>query len=327
MMKSTRTTNNRKHSIVFTAALLAAALLSCGQSPVEFAQNFIANRAPVIIQFTDDYEGDGSDITAGTPINITVEAQDPEGESLTYSFTGIGSFQNTTETSTGCQTEFVVGNITGGQNITVTVTIKDPKGASISQTLNIAQSALGPQITRTDSNSTDIIPEFATSFTFEATSNGYYQIRNNAAEPLTSANAIDNKLPIWSYTKDTPVTINVYHQSFAGVKTDPPPPYVVLKDELADPVLLDHVYVIVIDKINQMSYHKITYSLDSTPPVPGNSGTISLSNIQYTSARLDWQKATDAIDLQTNLQYKAVYSTSALRENVWETDKMTILKV
>lgn len=49
--------------------------------------------------------------------------------------------------------------------------------------------------------------------------------------------------------------------------------------------------------------------VDVADPVPGDSGTLSLSNITTSSLTVTWSAATD--DVCTNLEYKVVYSTSS----------------
>lgn len=43
---------------------------------------------------------------------------------------------------------------------------------------------------------------------------------------------------------------------------------------------------------------------DSTPPTPGNSGTITTSGVATTTLNLNWTKGSDNISLQSNLQYE-----------------------
>lgn len=49
---------------------------------------------------------------------------------------------------------------------------------------------------------------------------------------------------------------------------------------------------------------------DSTPPVPGNSGTIDIAGIQGTHLWLRWTGATDNVTAKSDLRYKVVSSTS-----------------
>ena len=49
---------------------------------------------------------------------------------------------------------------------------------------------------------------------------------------------------------------------------------------------------------------------DATAPTAGDSGTISVSNVTTTTVDLSWQKASDNITAEADLQYKVVYSES-----------------
>lgn len=277
----------------------------CGQGPVESARDFIPNRAPQIRLLSSDYTGDGSDIVTGYSINITVEANDPDGDPVNYTFSGAGSFQDMLVTPEGCEITFIVGNITGGTNIVVNLTVRDDKGLSSSQSLYVAQTALGPVITITDTLPDEVSPISPVNITFQGDRSGYYQIRKNPPLPINADNAFDTALPVWSYSSNESVTINIYPYEYSGEKSDPPPPYITL-----DAALPDDIYIVVVDRLNQFSYQKVTINYDSTPPVPGNSGLINVDNIQLNSVRLNWQKGTDLVDPQDSLEYKIVFSTS-----------------
>ena len=49
---------------------------------------------------------------------------------------------------------------------------------------------------------------------------------------------------------------------------------------------------------------------DSTTPIPGDNGTITISNVTTVSLTLTWVEATDNVTSQENLQYKVVQSQS-----------------
>jgi hypothetical protein len=66
-------------------------------------------------------------------------------------------------------------------------------------------------------------------------------------------------------------------------------------------------------------YTKVTQatpSEDATPPVPGNSGTITKTSITGTSLDLNWTVATDNVSSQANLQYLAYYSLNSSMNSV-----------
>lgn len=50
--------------------------------------------------------------------------------------------------------------------------------------------------------------------------------------------------------------------------------------------------------------------IDELAPVPGNLGVITTSNLSHFSMNLHWTAAVDGITVQSNLQYKVVYSLS-----------------
>ena len=69
--------------------------------------------------------------------------------------------------------------------------------------------------------------------------------------------------------------------------------------------------VIVKDEVGYKSVYTMTYAtIEETPPTPGNSGIISIDNIGTDSIDLSWEKATDNVSQQGDLQYKVVRSES-----------------
>jgi 6-phosphogluconolactonase (cycloisomerase 2 family) len=52
------------------------------------------------------------------------------------------------------------------------------------------------------------------------------------------------------------------------------------------------------------------FTIDTTPPVPGNSGTLTTSGITTSAITVDWTAGTDNVDAATSLQYLLYYSTS-----------------
>lgn len=69
--------------------------------------------------------------------------------------------------------------------------------------------------------------------------------------------------------------------------------------------------VIVKDEAENMAAYVMTTTnpIEGTPPVPGNSGIITTSDVTSTSLTLNWTEATDNISTQNNLQYIIFYST------------------
>lgn len=66
------------------------------------------------------------------------------------------------------------------------------------------------------------------------------------------------------------------------------------------------------EKGNKSAYPSVsaTTTLDTTPPSAGNAGVVTTSNISSTGMTINWTAATDNATLQSNLQYKVVYSLS-----------------
>ena len=64
--------------------------------------------------------------------------------------------------------------------------------------------------------------------------------------------------------------------------------------------------------LNETAYTslQVETTLDTTAPTPGDSGTISASNIQPNSVDLSWTKAADDISAESALGYRVYYSTS-----------------
>jgi hypothetical protein len=61
----------------------------------------------------------------------------------------------------------------------------------------------------------------------------------------------------------------------------------------------------------------LSYTAD-LPPTPGNSGTITTSEVSATSVTLNWTAATDNVDAPSALQYLAYYSTDSNLTSVQE---------
>ncbi|ETR68636.1 MAG: hypothetical protein OMM_10318, partial [Candidatus Magnetoglobus multicellularis str. Araruama] len=53
-----------------------------------------------------------------------------------------------------------------------------------------------------------------------------------------------------------------------------------------------------------------SFTVDLTPPAPGNNGTISTSLSTAKSVTISWQPASDTNDMDANIQYQVYYSTS-----------------
>lgn len=196
-----------------------AVLISCGQSPVENARNFIGNRAPVIDTITDDLP-DGLEITNGMNVLISLTAHDPDGDPITYRFeTDYGSFSAQTDMGNGCTINLFTNNILGGIPAIVTVTARDISGASSSINYSIGNGQTGPGIT-IDSLSTpvtgctDLISAGGSlEIQFQISSKGGYKV-----EVLNNVGSIVSGDAEWYYynSPGTVVTKTVYGPTYAG---------------------------------------------------------------------------------------------------------------
>jgi chitodextrinase len=73
------------------------------------------------------------------------------------------------------------------------------------------------------------------------------------------------------------------------------------------------------DAGNESSYSKLTQqTLDNVPPVVGNSGALSASNLSATQVGISWQKATDNLTAQADLDYLVYFSTSPNLASVFD---------
>ena len=88
---------------------------SCGDNPIENAQDFTQNRAPVINEFTSSPEI-VSELVPGMIFSISVNADDPEGRNITYEFISeSGSFMNRVISGNTATIDFITGDILPGQ--------------------------------------------------------------------------------------------------------------------------------------------------------------------------------------------------------------------
>ncbi|QUI24801.1 fibronectin type III domain-containing protein [Vallitalea pronyensis] len=133
----------------------------------------------------------------------------------------------------------------------------------------------------------------ATALTYQV----YYSISNNID---TVSNVTTNGTAFGSAAADI-ATINV-----TGLNSDTTYYFnVLVKDEVG----------------NQAAYNMQTLAtLDTVAPVVGNSGTITVANVDVTGLTLNWTKATDNKSASTALTYQAYYSTSNNLDTVSNTE-------
>jgi|GEM_PF-3966641 len=80
--------------------------------------------------------------------------------------------------------------------------------------------------------------------------------------------------------------------------------------------------VIVKDQNNNKTAYtmKLQATLDASPPVPGNSGTLKFGSITPNSITVNWTKASDNITPQANLQYQLYYSPTCNIDSISNID-------
>ena len=135
--------------------LLVASLLSCGDA-LETAQKFKPNNAPVVDAMTGAFVNPGgvsfdeNALIAHMTFDITVEAHDPDGQPLTYSYTsGHGSFSGQNDTAAGSTVKFMTGILKAGDKVSVTLTLTDTKNGVTVRELPIGTGKPVPGVTVT----------------------------------------------------------------------------------------------------------------------------------------------------------------------------------
>lgn len=68
------------------------------------------------------------------------------------------------------------------------------------------------------------------------------------------------------------------------------------------------------------------YNTDTTPPVPGNSGTIATASVASTTLTLNWTAATDAVTPQASLQYEVCQSLSNNVTTIAQCEAATVMQ-
>ena len=112
---------------IFSLLLTAAILFGCAQpNPTE--SNAGGNSAPEINSITIDPVF----ITVGTTTKITIDATDPEGDAISYSWTvALGDI-----IGSGAEVRYTAAFCCVGTN-TIHLEVKDSKGASINKSIEI----------------------------------------------------------------------------------------------------------------------------------------------------------------------------------------------
>jgi PBP1b-binding outer membrane lipoprotein LpoB len=113
--------------IIIPILILAFTLFSCVQ-PTSTEANVDGNNEPVINQVTID----PIFIRVGTSTTITVDASDPDGDLLSYSWAvALGDI-----IGSGKQVRYTAAFCCVGIN-TINLVVTDSRGASVSQTINL----------------------------------------------------------------------------------------------------------------------------------------------------------------------------------------------
>ena len=240
---------------------------SCTNSPLEMAQDFIANRPPEINRFYTT-----TDISKGLVPNMTmhlvIEAKDPDAQSLEYSFdteSGIGSFAYKKKTDEGCTIDYYLPDaIPTGLEFTVTVSISDPKKGKAVQTLNLGSGKTGPVVSIQIKNESGFYVEkegnkyVKTDYTalleLTSDSDGFYQViiyDDFDAEP-----EFDETKPVHLYR----VAGGAKEISLAASGTS--------ADAVISPNTPQKVCVFMQDTLGQTTKHEYYYYSDTAPPAP-----------------------------------------------------------
>jgi uncharacterized repeat protein (TIGR02543 family) len=208
----------KKLSLVMVLVLSSIFLSACGNS-IKNAQDFVPNKAPVITGYTlkDAVSGkdiDSSNIVIGMRIKCVISAYDPEKQELTYSFTSdFGSTLDQTVTAAGCEVVFIVLSVTAGSPVLLNVNVKDVKKAVTSTTLDVGGGKNGPVLTINTPLSSLIASTGSTTFTFNTSSDGWYQVIESSDNITNVSNAMTT---LTRYTAGDNKTITIAGSLYAG---------------------------------------------------------------------------------------------------------------
>jgi hypothetical protein len=171
----------KKNIAAIVLPILLTCIVSC-ESAIEDAENFIPNKSPMITNATAVYYNpsalpfDNTKLISHMTFDITVEAADPENQTLTYEFSSdYGSFSAQTDSSTGSTVKFVTGLIKGGDNVVVRLKVSDTKNGATIEDISIGTGKAVPIISITPTSQTLAI---STSGTVTATADcdGFFQV-------------------------------------------------------------------------------------------------------------------------------------------------------
>lgn len=233
--------------------ILIAFIIACDSKLVKQIQNFRANQAPQITQFTSNSPG-GATLLPNQVFTINVSANDPEKKPITYKYSSdIGLFSGQVDSGNSSQVSFVLpNNLLPGFVANVQVTVADEKKAATTQTLNLGSGQLGPQVSQVGTTVNSIMPSDSLAVTWQTQSNGYYQIA--LIDDHTAACQLDQLGALYIYNANTPITTTVY----GSLSANP------LKLFAADGK--DKLCIMVRDGLNQVGTLEIVVTGDATPP-------------------------------------------------------------
>jgi hypothetical protein len=239
-------------------------LTSCGDI-IEQLMNYQPNKPPVIGGVTSSLV-EGTPLVPDMKIDLTIDAYDPEDETVAYSFqSDDGAIKNLTTTPTGCTLQFFTdGSIEPGAAVILKITATDPRKAKSSVEYNVGLGKMGPTVT-VDGNFPEMIEmEESITGTLSADSDGFYQIR--IIDDVSEEIAFDRTAASYFYEKDTDVDFTIYGPGYSNEFT----PQLLIPAKSPDKIA-----IIVKDTLGLEGYAEFSVSVngpdyvDDEPPYVG----------------------------------------------------------
>jgi hypothetical protein len=150
----------KKNIAAIALPILLTFIFSC-ESAIEDAEKFVSNKSPVITNTTAVYYNptalpfDKNKLISHMTFDITVEAADPENQTLTYEFSSdYGSFSAQTDNSAGSTIKFVTGLLKGGDNVVVRLKVSDTKNGAAIKNISIGTGKAVPIVSITPTSLT-----------------------------------------------------------------------------------------------------------------------------------------------------------------------------
>lgn len=181
--------------------------LFCGDIVLKPLLNFGANQAPIILSFTSDQTPD-SKLSPGQSFNISVTAEDPDYDELTFTYLAdIGTFSNQiNETNNSTVIYTLPSIIPAGFIAKIAVLVSDPKKAKSSKILDLGSGRVGLGISLNVISSLYIQPQQDIDLAWQADGNGFFQVKlvAKSEECLMNENA-----GFTPFSANTPAAIKV----------------------------------------------------------------------------------------------------------------------